>query len=70
MDKLNADYKEIEEFVTKQDKNKILKLVSEDYKSIEGEIYDYAAFLQSNQLASDISYQHIPIVCHTFGLEE
>lgn len=70
LDKLNADYKEIEEFITKQGKNKIIKLVSEDYKNIEGEIYDYAAFLQSNQLASDINYQHIPIVCHTFGLEE
>jgi hypothetical protein len=40
--------------VANQDKNKILKLVSKDYKDIEADIYEYASYLQCNQLAKDI----------------
>lgn len=40
----------------KQENNKIVKLVSEDYKQIEADIYEYAVYLQSNELASNINY--------------
>jgi hypothetical protein len=38
----------------------MLKIVSEDYKSIESDIYEYAVYLQSNQLASDLNYEPAP----------
>jgi hypothetical protein len=56
--------------VNTQDKNKIIKLISEDYKHIEGDIYEYATYLQSNQLASSLTYQHLPVVCHTYTLDD
>jgi hypothetical protein len=38
----------------------MLKIVSEDYKRIESDIYEYAVYLQSNQLATDINYEPAP----------
>lgn len=35
-------------------------MVSEDYKRIESDIYEYAVYLQSNQLASDLNYEPAP----------
>jgi hypothetical protein len=53
-----------------QDKSQIIKLLSEDYKQIESDIYEYASYLQANQLASSLSYEHLPIICHTYYLDE
>lgn len=47
-------------FVTNQEKNPILKDISKDYLEIESELYEYAAYLQCNQLANDINYEPHP----------
>lgn len=47
-------------YIETQDQNKILKLVSKDYVDIEADLYDYAVYLQHNQLANDIHYQPHP----------
>ena len=38
----------------------MLRMVSEDYKRIESDIYEYAVYLQSNQMASDLNYEPAP----------
>lgn len=38
----------------------IVKMMGEDYKAIEAEIYDWAVYCQSNQLAHDLSYEPRP----------
>ena len=35
-------------------------MISADYKVIESNLYEYAVYLQSNQLASSFSYQPKP----------
>ncbi len=44
----------------KQENNKIIKLISEDYKHIESKIYEYAVYLKSNELASSLNYEPHP----------
>jgi hypothetical protein len=34
--------------VENQSKNKVVKMAGEHYKHIEGEIYEYAVYLQAN----------------------
>lgn len=46
----------VNNYVYEQQNNKILKDIFEEYKQIEGDLYEYAAYLQSNQLASDLYY--------------
>jgi hypothetical protein len=38
----------------------MIKLIREEYKQIESDIYEYAVYLQSNQLASTIDYEPRP----------
>jgi hypothetical protein len=47
-------------YVSQQETNKILKMVSKDYKQIEADIYEYAVYLQSNELATSYTYQPHP----------
>ena len=35
-------------------------MISADYKAIESNLYEYAVYLQSNELASSFSYQPKP----------
>ena len=53
----------------KQTKNKHVKNASEDYKEIEAAIYDYAAYLQANQLATSLTYESIPLQNQRFVLD-
>jgi hypothetical protein len=45
-------------------------MMSYDYKQIESDLYEYAVYLQANQLPSSLTYEHLPIVCHTYYLEQ
>jgi hypothetical protein len=45
-------------------------MASEEYKNIECEIYEYASYLQCNQLASSLTYEPLNITCLTNDLEE
>lgn len=56
MSEVEEKYEKIVCFVDTQDENKMLKLISKDYLEIEADIYDYASYLQCNQLASDLHY--------------
>jgi len=38
----------------------MFKLISEEYKEIEDDIYEYAVYLQSNELASNLDYETHP----------
>jgi hypothetical protein len=67
--KVKEASEQIENYVNNQ-KNKLIIMASEDYKAIESEIYDYAAYLQCNQLASSLSYEPLSITCITNDLEE
>lgn len=49
----------ITNFINEQN-NKMIQMAGEEYKKIESDIYEYAVYLQSNQLASDISYEPQP----------
>lgn len=49
--------------------NKLIIMASEEYKAIEAEIYEYAAYLQCNQLASSLSYEPLSITCLTEDLD-
>ena len=46
--------------MSKQENNKILKDISEEYKTIESDIYEFAVYLQANQLATQIGYEPHP----------
>lgn len=50
----------VRNFVVEQQNNKLIKEVFEEYKQIEADIYEYATYLQSNQLASDLFYEPHP----------
>lgn len=63
------DFVEIRDYVDKQTKNKHVKYASEGYKEIESTIYDYAAYLQANQLATSLTYESIPLKNQRFILE-
>lgn len=47
-------------FVSNQSTQQMIKLIREEYKQIESDIYEYAVYLQSNQLASTIDYEPRP----------
>jgi hypothetical protein len=38
----------------------MIKIVSQEYKQIEADIYEYAVYLQSNELASQLHYEPHP----------
>lgn len=40
--------------------NRLIKMASEDYKQVESDIYEYASYLQSNQLAHDLDFEPLP----------
>lgn len=44
-------------------------MASEKYKEIESDIYDYASYLQCNQLASSLSYEPLQIQCITADID-
>jgi hypothetical protein len=50
----------VKNFILEQRNNKIVKTIFEEYKQIEADIYEYASYLQSNQLASDLFYEPHP----------
>lgn len=60
---------EIRDYVEKQTKNLHVKSANEDYKEIEAAIYDYAAYLQANQLATSLTYESIPLQNQRFILD-
>lgn len=45
-------------------------MASQEYKNIESDIYEYASYLQCNQLASSLEYQPLNILCITENLED
>jgi hypothetical protein len=38
----------------------MIRIASQDYKEIESDIYEYAVYLQSNELASELNYEPHP----------
>jgi hypothetical protein len=60
----------VRNFVTEQQNNKIIKEILGEYKQIEADIYEYAAYLQSNQLASDLFYEPHPFRAVEAQIEE
>ena len=50
-------------------RNKLVKMAADDYKEIESDIYDYAAYLQGNELASSLTFEPISIMSITYDLE-
>lgn len=58
--KHQEDYDRIVNYVAVQAKNKHVQLASAAYKDIESEIYEYAVYLQANELATSETYESIP----------
>jgi hypothetical protein len=52
--------------VAAQTKNKHVQQASIIYKDIESEIYEYAVYLQANELASSQTYESIPFQSQCF----
>ena len=52
--------------MTVQQNKRILHMISKDYKEIESYIYEYAVYLQANELANNPSYEPKPF----FKIEE
>jgi serine/threonine-protein kinase RIO1 len=47
-------------YAEQQQEKKVLHWVSEAYKAIESELYDYAAYLQCNAMASSLTWEPKP----------
>ena len=72
LSKYEEAYHKLTSYVEKCSKNKHVQLASEDYKIIQSELYEYAVYLQANQLATSFTYESIPLQNQLFiinGLE-
>jgi hypothetical protein len=47
--------------VDRQGNNKLVQLASEQYKQVYSEIYEYAVYLQTNELANSLQNESIPL---------
>lgn len=44
-------------------------MASRDYKEIESDIYEFAVYLQANELATSMIYESIPVQNQNFVIE-
>lgn len=47
-----------------------MRIASQEYKEIESELYEYAVYLQANELATSLDYQSIPLMNQVFAIEK
>lgn len=56
-------------YVSVQNKNKHVQQASVVYKNIESDIYEYAVYLQANELATSETYESIPFKNQCFVID-